>query len=163
MKSDQELVRRTLSGGNHHYGVLIQRYADYLFGLCMRLTTGNRDLSEDISQQSFLKSYRYLASFDQKKSYKHWLTGITVNCFKDMLLKEQRYTSLDVIEESTHSPDLDGDSEFFNLIKPLTDDEKILFTLKYIYEYQNNEIAELLGRKTGTVKSQISRAMEKLK
>ena len=102
MESDQELVRRTLSGGNHHYGVLIQRYADYLFGLCMRLTTGNRDLSEDISQQSFLKSYRYLASFDQKKSYKHWLTGITVNCFKDMLLKEQRYTSLDVIEESTH-------------------------------------------------------------
>jgi RNA polymerase sigma-70 factor (ECF subfamily) len=80
-----------------------------------------------------------------------------------MLLKEQRYTSLDVIEESTHSPDVDGDSEFFNLIKPLTDDEKILFTLKYIYEYQNNEIAELLGRKTGTVKSQISRAMEKLK
>ena len=80
-----------------------------------------------------------------------------------MLLKEQRYTSLDVIEESTHSPDLDGDSEFFNLIKPLTDDEKILFTLKYIYEHQNNEIAELLGRKTGTVKSQISRAMEKLK
>ena len=65
MESDQELVRRTLSGGNH-YGVLIQRYADYLFGLCMRLTTGNRDLSEDISQQSFLKSYRYLASFDQK-------------------------------------------------------------------------------------------------
>ena len=163
MESDQELVRRTLSGGNHHYGVLIQRYADYLFGLCMRLTMGNRDLSEDISQQSFLKSYRYLASFDQKKSYKHWLTGITVNCFKDMLLKEQRYTSLDVIEESTHSPDVDGDSEFFNLIKPLTDDEKILFTLKYIYEYQNNEIAELLGRKTGTVKSQISRAMEKLK
>ena len=70
---------------------------------------------------------------------------------------------MDVIEESTHSPDLDGDSEFFNLIKPLTDDEKILFTLKYIYEYQNNEIAELLDRKTGTVKSQISRAMEKLK
>ena len=91
------------------------------------------------------------------------MTGITVNCFKDMLIKEQRYTSLELVEESAHSPDLDCNSEFFDLIKPLTEDEKILFTLKYIYEYRNNEIAELLDRKTGTVKSQISRAMEKLK
>ena len=49
METDKELVKRTLSGGNHHYGVLIQRYADYLFGLGMRLTGGNRELAEDIS------------------------------------------------------------------------------------------------------------------
>jgi len=38
MDTDEELVKRALKGGNHHYGVLVQRYADYLFGLGMRLT-----------------------------------------------------------------------------------------------------------------------------
>jgi len=49
------------------------------------------------------------------------------------------------------------------LIKPLTEDEKILFTLKYIYDYQINDMADFLDLKPGTVKSKISRALEKLK
>ncbi|MDG1818536.1 MAG: RNA polymerase sigma factor [Porticoccaceae bacterium] len=163
METDEELVKRTLKGGSHHYGVLIQRYADYLFGLGMRLTGGNRELAEDISQQSFLKSYSYLKSFDSRKAYKYWLTGIAVNCFKDMIRKEQQYTGLDTVHEPSYSPQLEGNTEFFNLIKPLTEDEKILFTLKYIYEYQINDIADFLDQKPGTVKSKISRALEKLK
>jgi|TARA_B110000881_G_C18198742_1_gene328444 RNA polymerase sigma-70 factor (ECF subfamily) len=161
--TDEELIRRTRRGGAHHYGLLIQRYADYLFGLCMRLTHGKRELAEDIAQQSFLKSYTYLSSFDSNKSYKHWLTGITVNCFKSMIQKEKQYTDLKAGHEPSYSPHLEGDTDFFNLIKPLTTEEQILFTLKYIYEYQTDEIAEFLDLKSGTVKSKISRALEKLK
>ncbi len=163
MDTDEELVKRALKGGNHHYGVLVQRYADYLFGLGMRLTSGNRELAEDISQQSFLKSYSYLKSFDSRKTYKYWLTGIAVNCFKDMIKKDQKYTDLDSGSEPSYSPQLEGNTGFFDLIAPLTEDEKILFTLKYIYEYQINDIADFLDLKPGTVKSKISRALEKLK
>jgi len=38
-----------------------------------------------------------------------------------------------------------------------------MFTLKYVYDYRTQEIADVLGLKTGTVKSKISRALEKLK
>ena len=163
MESDKELVKKTLSGGNHHYGILIQRYADYLFGLGMRLTGGNRELAEDISQQSFLKSYTYLRSFDSRRTYKHWLTGIAVNCFKDMIKKDNQYTDLDVGNEPNYSPNLEGNADFFKLIKPLNEDEKILFILRYVYDYQINEIVDLLDLKSGTVKSKISRALEQLK
>ena len=163
MDTDEELVKRALKGGNHHYGVLVQRYADYLFGLGMRLTSGNRELAEDISQQSFLKSYSYLKSFDSRKTYKYWLTGIAVNCFRDMIKKEQKYTDLGSGSEQSYSPQLEGNTGFFDLIKPLTEDEKILFTLKYIYDYQINDMADFLDLKPGTVKSKISRALEKLK
>lgn len=163
MESDKELVKKTLSGGNHHYGILIQRYADYLFGLGMRLTGGNRELAEDISQQSFLKSYTYLRSFDSRRTYKHWLTGIAVNCFKDMIKKDNQYTDLDIGNEPDYSPNLEGNADFFKLIKPLNEDEKIVFILRYVYDYQINEIVDLLDLKSGTVKSKISRALEKLK
>ena len=50
METDEELVNRTLSGETDCYGVLVQRHADYLFGLGMRFTAGNREFAEDISQ-----------------------------------------------------------------------------------------------------------------
>ncbi|MDG1244161.1 MAG: RNA polymerase sigma factor, partial [Porticoccaceae bacterium] len=105
----------------------------------------------------------YLKSFDARKTYKHWLTGIAVNCFKDIRLKEQRYAPLDDINEASYSPRLEENSDFFNLIQPLDDNEKIMFTLKYVYDYRTQEIADVLDLKTGTVKSKISRALEKLK
>ncbi|MEO1931399.1 MAG: RNA polymerase sigma factor [Pseudohongiella sp.] len=163
METDEELVKKTLTDGNHHYGILIQRYADYLFGLGMRLTSGNRELAEDISQQSFLKSYTYLKSFDTQKEFKHWLTGIAINCYKDLIQKENQRLPIDVIDEPVYKSNLEGNIDFFNLIKPLAEDEKIIFTLKYVYEYQINEIANLLNLKPGTVKSKISRTLDKLK
>ena len=163
MTTDEELVQKTISGGSHHFGVLVERYSDYLFGLGMRLTSGNKEMSEDISQQAFLKSYSYLKSFDKKQSFKHWLTRIAVNSFKDLITKENQYSSNESPIESSHTPKLEGDQDFFNLIRPLSEDEKAIFILRFIYEYQVNEIGELLTMKSGTVKSKLSRAMEKLR
>ncbi len=163
MTTDEELVQQTISGGSHHFGVLVERYSDYLFGLGMRLTSGNKEMSEDISQQAFLKSYSYLKSFDKKQSFKHWLTRIAVNSFKDLITKENQYSSNESPIESSHTPKLEGDQDFFNLIRPLSEDEKAIFILRFIYEYQVNEIGELLTMKPGTVKSKLSRAMEKLR
>jgi RNA polymerase sigma-70 factor (ECF subfamily) len=163
MTTDEELVQKTISGGSHHFGVLVERYSDYLFGLGMRLTSGNKEMSEDISQQAFLKSYSYLKSFDKKQSFKHWLTRIAVNSFKDLITKENQYSSNESPIESSHTPKLEGDQDFFNLIRPLSEDEKAIFILRFIYEYQVNEIGELLTMKPGTVKSKLSRAMEKLR
>jgi RNA polymerase sigma-70 factor (ECF subfamily) len=163
MTTDEELVQKTISGGSHHFGVLVERYSDYLFGLGMRLTSGNKEMSEDISQQAFLKSYSYLKSFDKKQSFKLWLTRIAVNSFKDLITKENQYSSNESPIESSHTPKLEGDQDFFNLIRPLSEDEKAIFILRFIYEYQVNEIGELLTMKPGTVKSKLSRAMEKLR
>ena len=162
MESDAELVRKTLREGNQHFAPLAQRYSDYLFGLAMRLTLGNRPLSEDICQQALLRSFTYLRSFDQRKTFKHWITGITVNCYKDLIRQEKKDQPLLSVDEPSYAPDLNGNREFFELIAPLNDEEKALFVLRFIYEYQVNEIAELLGMKIGTVKSKLSRSMAKL-
>jgi len=163
METDEELVKRTLSGEADCYGVLVQRHADYLFGLGMRLTAGNREYPEDMSEQSSRRAYKYLKSFNPQKEFKQWLTGIAVNCYKDLSNKESQYLSLEVIDEPSYTPDFGGNTGFFELIKPLAEDERTIFTLRYVYEYQIDEIAEVVGLKSGTVKSKISRALEKLR
>jgi len=171
MIPDPELVRRTLAEGAFHFGPLMQRHSDYVFGLNMRLTSGNRALAQDISQQTFLNAFTYLKSFDRTKAFKHWLAGIAVNCFKDAIKKENAYVSADTSNFSNsykeslkgfHTPEPEMDSAFLALIKPLNMEERALVILRFVYEFKIAEIGELMALNPGTVKSKLSRATQKL-
>ena len=163
MLTDEEIVSKALSEDIHHYGLLVERYADYLFGLGMRLTSGDSSLSKDIAQQTFLNSFTYLKSFNTKKKYKPWLTGIAINCFKDLRRDQREFANEVDANELQSGPDAEDFSEFYRLIKPLSDEERPLFVLKYIYGFKDNEIATISDQKVGTVKSKLSRALEKLR
>lgn len=171
MLSDETLVERSLRRGSHHFGELVKRYTDYLYGFGMRLTRGDSELAKDLSQQAFVRAFRYLGSYNQKhhspsasteNRFRNWLTGIAVNCFNDLIATENRYQSLDQHLEP-QAADHDDSRAFYDLIKPLTQEERLIFVLRYIYEYQIDEIAEMTQLKPGTVKSKISRALERLR
>ena len=73
MHSDLDIVKKTLSDGNEYFEPLITRYNNYIFSIMMRLTSGNVDFSEDLTQLSFLRALKYLNSYDQKKNFKNWV------------------------------------------------------------------------------------------
>lgn len=177
MIPDPELVRRTLAEGAFHFGPLVQRHSDYIFGLNMRLTSGNRALAQDITQQTFLNAFTYLKSFYRTKAFKHWIAGIAVNCFKDAIKKENVYVSADAPNfsnaynaynpykpsiEGIHTPEQEMDSAFLALIEPLNMEERALVILRFVYEFKIAEIGELMALNPGTVKSKLSRATQKL-
>lgn len=172
MVSDETLVKRTLENGSHHFGELVNRYADYLFGLGMRLTAGNKSFSEEIAQQAFVRAYRYLASFnrshqskvaDSDHRFRNWLTGIAANCFRDLIKTEQQYVSLEGVNEPNYVASSSDLSAFNELVNPLSAEDRLLFVLRYIYEYSISEIAGLTNINEGTVKSRVSRAMGRLR
>src|SRR6056300_1443695 len=127
MQTDTQIVRATLKGGSHHFGLLVKRYTDYLFGLGMRISLGNVALAEDASQQAFLKAFTYLKSFDQNKDFKHWLTGIAVNCCRDLLKDASRYCEFERAFDTSDTSNAESNDGFFALIRPLNDEEKQLF------------------------------------
>jgi len=170
--SDETLVTRSLQLGSHHFGELVKRYSDYLFGFGMRLSAGNTELSRDLSQQTFVRAFRYLSSFNKQYSSSHtetnhrfrnWLTGIAINCFNDLIDIENHYQPLESHHEPSHQPNHHQSEGFYQLIRPLSSEERAIFTLKYVYEYKIEEIGEIMNLKPGTVKSKISRALERLR
>lgn len=73
---DKQVVLLTLERGEYHYGVLVNKYADFLYALGMSLTHGDYSLAEDIAQETFLRSFKYLHRFDSRQNHKKWLIGI---------------------------------------------------------------------------------------
>ena len=127
----------------------------------MRLTRGDKYLAEDISQEAFLRSYKYLHNFDSSQNFKKWLIGIFYNSFKDAIRKNRHDEALDenMVSQTTIEPSY---ASFFDLIKYLTDDEKVVFTLKYIYEYSNSEISEITNIKERQLKEVIKNGKGKI-
>ena len=161
MHSDLDIVKKTLSDGNEYFEPLITRFNNYIFSIMMRLTSGNVDFSEDLTQLSFLRALKYLNSYDQKKNFKNWLISIAVNCFKSEIKKESKYILDEVsdiaVEESNTSND------FYKIIKNLNVNERVILTLKYVYDQKNEEIASTLKLNINTIKSITKRALDKLK
>ena len=88
---------------------------------------------------------------------------IALNCFKDLRRDHWDYVPLVEADEPQIMPDFRSDDAFFELIRPLSPEERALVTLRFVYEYQVDEIAELMNLKSGTTKSKLSRALEKLR
>lgn len=162
MIPDGELVRRSLSQGSHHFGLLIQRHTAYVFALAMRMSQGQHAVAEDLVQQSFLNAFSRLKSFDRKRDFRGWLTAICVNCYRDMLRRDSATEQVELPDIAAVTNE-DDDRAFVDLIAPLQPETRILFILRYVYEYKVAEIAELMDMKPGSIKSTLSRATAQLR
>lgn len=162
---------------------LITEYEKRIYNLLLSLS-GNADEAKDLTQETFIKTYLKLCSFQNKSDIYTWLYRIAINCWKNKLrynysrgflltssldsitdnesfaLKENLKTSELAIEQS-----LDN-SEICKLITKeihqLPPKYKIPITL-YIKELTIEEIAKILDCRVGTAKSLISRAKDRLK
>ncbi len=161
MQSDKEIVDLCLNDGIHHFEKIIKSYNNYVFGVMMRITAGNIHFSEDLTQMAFLRAMKYLNSYDSSRELKTWLVQIAINCFKNEIKTINEYIDLEDISEQQVYENKDDD--FFNMIKPLSSMERIIFTLKYVYDYKNQDIAKSLAMNINTIKSIIKRALVKLK
>ena len=86
---DQELVDRTLAGERDAFQVLVERHQDRLFGLVRHYTRNPVEI-EDIVQESFLKAYTRLESFQRQGSFYTWIYRIAVNTTLDLFKRQGR-------------------------------------------------------------------------
>ena len=67
---------------------LINEHGRRLYGLARRLCR-NREDAEDLYQETWLKAYRFLDRYDDSRDFGAWLTGICVNCYRDMRRRQK--------------------------------------------------------------------------
>jgi RNA polymerase sigma factor (sigma-70 family) len=83
-KPDKELVKLALSGSKEAFGILYDRYFDYVFRVLQR-KAGRIMLVKDMAQESFLRAYLCLEHLKKPESFQSWLHGITLNVYREYL------------------------------------------------------------------------------
>lgn len=173
--SDTDIIQLVLNGNQSAYSMLVERYRNYVFTIVLRYIKGRED-AEEVSQDVFMKAYRSLADFRGNSKFSTWLyTVTTTTCITFLRKKKLEIHSLD--NEKVFDLANNIDSGFsanqiehktkINMvteaIKMLNPEDAQIITLFYKGEQSLEEIAQIVGKETNTIKVQLHRARTKLK
>jgi RNA polymerase sigma factor (sigma-70 family) len=173
--SDNEIVALVRKGDQQAFGGLVTRYQNYVFTIILRYLPSRED-AEEVAQDVFVKAYRGLADFRGDCKFSTWLFTISTTSAISFLRKNKlRIVSLDDerISAQTHLPhsnlkanqaEQQSTSAMVNsAIRLLSADDEQVITLFYKAEQSLEEIAQILGIETNTVKVRLHRARQRLK
>lgn len=100
--SDYELVTLTKEGQFKAFDTLVKRYQKPLQNLCVRYVHDHFQ-AEDIVQESFLKAYEKLSSFEFRSAFKSWLYRIAINTAKNSLRGKKINIDIDSMQISVEN------------------------------------------------------------
>jgi RNA polymerase sigma-70 factor (ECF subfamily) len=165
---DNELVARTLAGDVRSYEELVRRY-ERLVGRVV-YSYARREISvEDLVQETFLRAYDRLETFNPDYRFKTWLLAIANNLGVDTL---RRRRELVEFNPETHAPvsrspeaeavDADRSRGVKEAIATLPETYGVPLVLRYTEGLSYAEIAEVLSITVPAVKSRLFRARNML-
>lgn len=173
---DETLVRATLAGDQLAFQRLVERHQDRLFALVRHYTRNPVEI-EDLVQETLLKAFARLASFQSQSSFFTWLYRIATNTILDWLKRQGRnpVQPVEDIEVASGAvppaimrPDARLAREEIARItqEVLAELPEIFRTVLVLREFEDlayQEIADVLGISIGTVESRLFRARARFK
>jgi RNA polymerase sigma-70 factor (ECF subfamily) len=182
---DAELVRRFTSGDEDAFVEIMSRYREKIFSIALRHLRNHAD-AEEITQDTFIRAHRALATFRGDSSLATWLHRIAFNLSRNRhkyyfcrrrqatlsldcaFSDENKATFSDLIAADDPSPAREATAgEFTELVSEcmlkLGAPQRQILTLRNGLNQSYGEIARALGISIGTVKSRIGRARESLR
>lgn len=173
--SDMELIAQTLAGDQAAYADLVRRHQRFVFTLASRFTKVRED-AEEVAQDSFVKAYRSLSSFQGQAKFSTWLYSIVYTTAMTFLRKKRvDTTSLDdentfiQVESRASAYDVNNaeqkSRQYYvdKAIGELLPDDAAIITLFYKGEQSLEEIGRAMGMEANTVKVKLFRARQRLK
>lgn len=174
-ETDLELINSILAGNTANYAMLVKRHQRFVFTLALRFAK-NREDSEEIAQDCFVKAYKALGTFKQTSKFSTWLYTITYTTAMTYLRKKKlNASSIDDEEQALQVVNTDSAfnadtiekkstykylNEAINMLLP---DDATIITLFYKGEQSLEEIGTALAMDPNTVKVKLHRARHRLK
>jgi RNA polymerase sigma-70 factor, ECF subfamily len=182
--TDQDLVQLARSGSENAYRELLDRYQRPVFSLVYRMVR-DRERAEDLAQETFVKVFNHLESYNPKYKFSSWIFKIANNLAIDALRrKEPEMVSLDGSRYATTTEEVESTritvaSEDENpeqlleakelgeaielAIGKLRAEYRTAILLRHVEGRPYEEIAEIMDVPLGTVKTFIHRARSELR
>jgi RNA polymerase sigma-70 factor (ECF subfamily) len=182
--TDQEIVARARTGEEAAYRELVRRYERPVFSLIYRMVR-NRELAEDLAQDTFVKVLNALGSYRPEFKFSSWVFKIANNVAIDQLRRREldtlslegspHATTPEAIEATTLELGARGESaldevasrelgsEIERAIARLRPEYRSCILLRHVEDRSYEEIAEILDLPLGTVKTYIHRARHELR
>lgn len=146
---------------------IVLEFSDRIYNLA-KLYTKDEHLSQDITQETLIKIYRYLDSFNGNSNIYTWIYRITINTCKNSIIKENKYRSIEdisFIKDEGYEEKIIERLQEVKLLEALGNIKKEYSSVLYLYYYDDlkiKEISEIMGKREGTIKTWLRRGKDAL-
>lgn len=176
---EEELIRRAAQGDDGAFEQLVLAHQRQVYNLCLRICCNEAD-AMDLSQEAFIRAWRGLGQYQFGAEFSTWLYRLTRNVCIDFLRAQKRRQTVPL-----HLNDDEGETELplpdtaegpeeravagerrralAQAMQALSPEHREILTLRVIEDLPYEQIAQILGVRTGTVKSRLARARISLK
>ena len=177
--SDLTAIAGAKAGNPDSFRLLVERYSRGVFRVAYRMTANEFD-AEDVVQETFLRAYRQLPSYESRSSFSTWLHRIAVNYALDLIRIRQKHESkrarslseeIDLVE-TARSADAGQDRLVYSqqvqsrieaALAELSEQERTAFLLRHCEGQSIEQIGQVLGTAGSATKNSIFRAVRKLR
>ncbi len=175
---ERRLIEAVQNGNKKAYGEIVRMHQKRLFRFIYGML-GSFDATEDIVQESFLKAYKAINTFNPAYSFYPWLSTIARNLAYNYIHREEKKESLDKLElGGFNQKDIslgpldkllnkESQEKFYKALKAMPMKYRSVFVLRHFEDMDYADIASYLKIPPGTVDSRLYRArkylMEELK
>ncbi|MGD8402377.1 MAG: sigma-70 family RNA polymerase sigma factor [Anaerolineales bacterium] len=174
--SEETLIARASKGDLEASNHLILTYQDRAYNHAWSMLN-DRDLAEDVTQESFIKAFQAIGSF-RGGSFRAWLLRIVTNTSYDLLRRSQRYPMQPLVPENDDGDEIESPAwlvdpsasvqntveqneetrHIYRILNELPEAYRMVLTLIDLHEFDYTEAAQALNIPLGTVKSRLVRA-----
>jgi RNA polymerase sigma-70 factor (ECF subfamily) len=165
----EPLVERAQNGDQEAFEQIYRQQVGRIHALCWRLT-GDADLTEELTQEAFVRAWRKLHLFKGKSALSTWLHRLTVNVVmadhRVHGVRRRRQLPLEEVHSEqlvSRGEDAEIALELERAIATLPPRARSVFVLHDVEGYGHAEIAEIAGMATGTSKAHLHRARNLLR
>ena len=167
----RRLVERAQKGDREALEELYLVHFDRIYSY-LQMTVGNRHDAEDLTNQTFVKMLESIERFQWRKvPISAWLFRIAHNLAMDHFRAHRRWQPEEEPPEPEDSAELSAEEEalhsigrqsMLEMIEGLSPDQQQVLTLKFVFNFPNADVATILGKTEGAVKSLQHRALASL-
>lgn len=144
------------------------QFKNKIYNYLLYRTGFDRELAEDLTSEVFIKAFKNFDSFDEAKQFQSWIFTIARNHLINHYKASKKTVPIADVEQTLSiQPEDVGQllevTRIIEIIGTMDDSDKDPLLLRYVDDLTNQEIAEVLDKEEGAVRTQISRSLVKLR
>ncbi len=164
--SDAQLMAAVRDGDADALGALFSRHHGDVYALSARLMQDG-DLADDITQEAFLRVWRYARSFRGRSTFRTWLYRLTYNLCMELRQRDaRRHESLTLDRLTVAAPSNESTDRHIHLdmaLRRLAPGQRVVLILSRFHGLGYDEIAQIIHCSPGAARVRLHRAMRELR
>ena len=157
------LSQCALADNRQAFGRLVEMYSPQVRRFLLNLTKGDASLTDDLSQETFIKAYISIRSFKGLSNFSTWLYRIAYNEYLGRLRRNsEEPLAPDYDTADPAPPDDDRAADVMEAVDAMAEPTRSIIILFYCEDRPIKEIAQILGLNINTVKVYLKRGRDRL-